>query len=336
MNKFYLLAALCLLFGSQVAAGIIYVSPTGNGNGASWQEAANFKQALASALADDEIWLTSGTYLPGNDRQATFLIPSGVKVFGSFIGTETARHQRNFQAAGETILSGNIGTSSQEDNVFTVVTFRNAAPATLLADLTIAHGYAMAMEYTDGVATCGAAIYNDGRGGISSPTLRNLRILNNRSRNGAGIYNDGRQRGQASPIIIGCTFQGNKADFKGGALYNNGTRGQSSPRVQKCNFVNNTANNGGAIINFGKAGTSSPLIAECTFTRNTAITAGCAIFNVIQENGQADPILQDVRFQDNSCKLGGDVSSNVNNAPVAQQNDNSNGFRERTVAANNK
>jgi parallel beta-helix repeat protein len=79
-----------------------FVSATGldTNDGTSWGQA---KRTVASALlqagGDDEVWVANGTYAE------RISIPAGVSLFGGFVGTETAREQRN-RVANPTILDG--------------------------------------------------------------------------------------------------------------------------------------------------------------------------------------------------------------------------------------
>ena len=69
-------------------------------DGLSWAEAMTLQAALTASMADDQIWIVAGTYTPGTvldadaptnaEREATFTIPAGVKLYGGFAGTEAA------------------------------------------------------------------------------------------------------------------------------------------------------------------------------------------------------------------------------------------------------
>ena len=93
---------------------IIYVdADAGDGEetGASWNDAyTDLQDALAVAGASDQIWVAEGTYVPTSteDRAISFVINNGVKVYGGFVGNETAVWQRDIDE-NKTILSGNIG-----------------------------------------------------------------------------------------------------------------------------------------------------------------------------------------------------------------------------------
>src|SRR5215831_3109567 len=87
-------AALLALAGS-ASATTIYVNhaAAGTGSGASWTNAfTSLQQALAIANTGDQIWVAQGTYRPaaaGGDRALSFLLKTGVAIYGGFVGSET-------------------------------------------------------------------------------------------------------------------------------------------------------------------------------------------------------------------------------------------------------
>jgi hypothetical protein len=64
--------------------------------------------ALNIATVGDQVWVKAGTYLPthapfantapAGNRDKTFMLKNGVKVYGEFSGNETLFTQRNWQA----------------------------------------------------------------------------------------------------------------------------------------------------------------------------------------------------------------------------------------------
>ena len=82
-----------LIYGAPaLAQRVVYVdaSATGVGNGTSWADAyRQVFQALAAAVAGDEIWVAEGVYKPttGTSREATLQLLSGVALYGGFAGT---------------------------------------------------------------------------------------------------------------------------------------------------------------------------------------------------------------------------------------------------------
>jgi secreted trypsin-like serine protease len=74
------------------AAGTIYVTPNGTGDGSSWGSATNLQDALAVAQYGNEIWMAAGVYypdkyldpVPADPREATFSLATGVPIYGGF------------------------------------------------------------------------------------------------------------------------------------------------------------------------------------------------------------------------------------------------------------
>ena len=133
------------------AAGIIYVdddAPAG-GNGQSWATAFKFLQdALAVAQLGDEIRVAGGVHRADQDANnpvgtgdpsATFLIPSGVGIYGRYAGLSDPDHPdaRDIQ----TYASHMSGLHLNYPNSYIVVTATTTTPGTRLDGLTIRDGY---------------------------------------------------------------------------------------------------------------------------------------------------------------------------------------------------
>ncbi len=172
-----LMSLLFLLFSARPSqAAVIYVTQEGAGlrNGSSWSNAcgeAEFKTALDNAEAGSEIefWVAKGTYRPSfsagpdtpADREASFVLKSGMTLYGGFAGGETNVRQRDYRK-NVTVLTGDLkGDDSANpdgvtetaagivgENSYTVVTsFGAAAPNTGILDgFTITGGSA---DWTD-------------------------------------------------------------------------------------------------------------------------------------------------------------------------------------------
>jgi hypothetical protein len=168
------------------AAGIRYATPAGTGDCSSWENACTLQTALTDAVSGNEIWVAAGTHKPttGADRSATFQLKEGVAIYGGFVGTESARDQRD-PAVNLTILSGDLngddlGFTNNIENVYHVVM---GATGATLDGFTITAGNANGSS----PANRGGGMYNQ----ASSPTLTNITFsVNSAILGGGGMYND--------------------------------------------------------------------------------------------------------------------------------------------------
>ncbi len=246
------------------------VSATGAGSGYSWSNAfTNLHPALALARPGDQIWVAAGSYHvsdPGGSQADTYTIPSGVKVYGGFTGTETLLAQRD-PVLNQTALSADINrddvTTGNFDinslNNWNIVTMNGADANTRLDgfDLQTGHLYGATgtRRYGAGVnltasspviancsfsfcvATKGGAIYSDtGDATIESCTFTS-NWASDYSSNAAAIYND-----SGDMVILDSVFSGNRSESRGGstrggAIYN----GAGNLIIERCRFVGNTA-----------------------------------------------------------------------------------------------
>ena len=289
--------------------GVYHVKTAASGTGdcADWANACTLQNALGTALSGEEIWAAAGKYLPtsGTDRAQTFHLANGVALYGGFVGTETARAQRN-PALNLTSLSGDIGTPGDaSDNSYHVVT--GAAAATL-------NGFTVTAGNANGSGTqaSGGGMYNYG----SAPTLADVTFSANSATYGGGMYNDG-----SNPALANVSFNSNMATSNGGGMYNYG----SSPTLAEITFNGNSATNfGGGIFNYSSSpaltnvtfggnsttygagmyngGSSSPTLMNITFSSNTASSYGGGIYDT-----SSNPTLTNVTFNSNSAIFGGGI-----------------------------
>ncbi len=287
---------------------IYYVdrNATGSAIGDSWANAfLTVQDALAVAVDGDQIWVAQGIYYSDeggvqsdNDISASFVIASGVRIYGGFVGTETMLTQRNWRQY-VTVLSGDLEQDDLTDsdgvtvdanglrgsNSYHVVYLDGtAATGVAVTVSTVVDGFVITGGQAAGEAEAemaGGGLFCNGFGGDCSPTLTNLIFSGNAtSGNGGALYNDGRDGGNSSPHLTNVSFRGNLASF-GGALYNyGGTNGNSSPTLINVVFSGNRAEVwGGALLNQGEnGGNGSPTLINVTFSGNAA-TAGGAIYN---------------------------------------------------------
>ncbi|MEI6915347.1 MAG: right-handed parallel beta-helix repeat-containing protein, partial [Armatimonadota bacterium] len=264
-----------------VSARIIRVNPKGysvfDGPGDHWYNAYyTIGEALAVALPGDELWLRGMVFTEN------ITIPSGVAVYGGFIGTETALSQRpTFPRPSPddnaTVIDG-VGTAHTS-----IVTFPSGATSSTRLD--------------------GVTLRSAGYGGVYVETLGNPIIINNtlsncRSYRGGGIY----IKSGATPLITSNTISGCSAT-RGGGIYVENSLPTITGNILRDNRASCSSGDGdlegsGGGIYVWSSTSGTPLIARNTISGNTAYHKGggimCAYSNVlisgnmIYNNGAAD------------------------------------------------
>jgi len=273
-------------------ANIIRVKHGGTGEGSSWSNPmGDLQQAIKMARSGDEIWVAAGKYLPTNsdDRTISFVITDGVALYGGFAGYEESVHARDWKA-NVTILSGEIGTSSIDDNSYSVVSTENVSEATVVDGFIITGGAANGLNAKGEIGRCGGGWYNRATRGASNPTITNCVFENNFARDGAGFYNVA-QGGTASPNIRNCRFSLNKSVLDGGAIYND----NASVFIEDCVFEKNEATYGAAIYNKGSKGGEKTVVSNSSFSGNLCYIKCKDIYNA-----EDAPIVRNCRFDANS------------------------------------
>lgn len=272
-------------------------------NGISWASAyGNLQTALTASSAGVAIWVAQGTYktTPTTTRTIYFNIPSDVKVYGGFLGTETMLSQRNFRT-NVTILSGEIGNvNTTADNSYHVVNMDASSANTVLDGFTVTGGYANfdpnkvvsapAPPSTSTIETGGGIVVQN----AGMPTIVNCSIVKNAAVMGGGIYG-----GDASmPKIIACKVIANQATFGAGIYFQGSSHGN----------VTNTLLSGnrgmGAVYN----NSSNPVISNCTFGGNGGYNGG--IFNT-----NSQPIVKNTIIWGNATPLN-DTQSIITNSDI--------------------
>ena len=235
-----LLSAL-LLFAvlSLQAQQRIYVSPGGTGNGTSWASTTNLGSALGQAAAGDELWLLGYRQITDPSQlyvapSGGWMIPSGVKVYGGFAGTETTVNQRAdlgkaYQMTYRSVLSGDISGDDEIDPV-NIIFNENARRADNAQHVLVMNAFRDTGDNS-----------NDN----SYPT-----------------------------VVDGLTIVGGHADDAGGGIYVQGGTDCVPYSIDRCYFINNYAPKGGAVYvndNVTETATKST-INQCIFYNNVAGT----------------------------------------------------------------
>ncbi|MCP1381972.1 right-handed parallel beta-helix repeat-containing protein [Runella salmonicolor] len=279
---------LLISFITPTYALIRYVKPiaSGTGDGSSWANASGNLQAMIDIAipAQDEVWVAAGKYFPTSipsgcttcgtasltNRNNTFLLKSGLRIYGGFAGTETARANRNSHL-NESILSGDIGTKYEtNDNVYHVVTAIDCNNSTVLERFTIEAGNA---NGSTSVTVAGRTYYRSWGGGVlcvySPIRIALCAIVDNQATDGGGILNTA-----CNPYITNSVFANNTATAGGGGIYNHEG---SAADIRNCTIIQNTANvAGGAMYNYN----SIPYIINVIVWYNTSPS-----FSGIANNG---------------------------------------------------
>ncbi len=246
------------------------VNAAGVCDGNSWATALpDLQFALRGAAlhgGNVEVWVRKGIYYPtgGTDRTVSFKVPTNLRLYGGFAGTEATLAERTAARVNVTYLSGNIGnTGSSADNSFTVVDAKNTTFSTLVDGFFITSGNASGTGGNDGR---GAGIRMDG--GLA--VFRTCNIINNMATvAGAGAHSQG-----GAPTFVDCVFFNNDCtNGEGGAIYNNNVG--SLLDVWNCQFLGNRSGGpGGAILCAG----APSRVVNCLFSGNYSLTGGGAIY----------------------------------------------------------
>ncbi|MCU4154617.1 T9SS type A sorting domain-containing protein [Carboxylicivirga sp. A043] len=185
-----------------------FVKVGATGDGSSWANAfGDIHQALNVAVDGDEIWVAEGTYLPSStgDREVSFNVATGVKLYGGFKGNEASLDERN-ALVNKTILSGNIGDVAKKQDNSKHVMVINARGSIILDGFIIQDGFAGDWR-GDGSMGAGLMVNN------GSQIISNVLFKNNEADEdgGAIVLNN------SETVIANCIFKNNSAD-DGGAI----------------------------------------------------------------------------------------------------------------------
>jgi len=272
-----------------------------SGDGTTWATAfKTLQEALTAANSCPsvaEIWVAKGTYYPTADatgnlsptdaRAKTFVMKSGVSIYGGFVGNEASDYDlslRNF-VTNETTLSGDL---DQDDGA----------------------------NFANNGGNAYHVIYNNGNQLHNNTILDGFTVKGGNANSGfpnslgGGMFNYG-----SSPTVSNCWFTGNTASIGGGlsAYYNAAWLGltpQDNIKISKCTFSNNTASNsGGGMHTFQ----NQAIIENTTFSKNSANYGGG--LSVADCAGGA--ILSNVVFSENTAgSIGGGIGSYGSNVTV--------------------
>lgn len=307
--------SVCVL-GSARAGESLYVdadAPSG-GDGLSWTAPYCWLQDALSAAADSggqvsEIRVGGGRYaadLGANqtvgDRDATFMLLSGVSIRGGFAGFDSDNPDARDPLLYRSVLSGDLNGDDEPnwknhaENSRHILTAVNVDHSAVLDGFTIRAGYASYPEYVAGALLISTA----------SPVILDCNFEENLAHSGGAIAVLG-----GSPEFEGCLLLGNYAwDGRGGAIY---VDTESGIRVRRSTFVANSSygaggvGDGGAIFN--SLDTTTAFI-DCVFRQNScaARMLNFAFGGAIANLGSG-MVVQNCMFLANSSQAGGAIWS---------------------------
>ncbi|MDR2836047.1 MAG: hypothetical protein LBV69_07645 [Bacteroidales bacterium] len=310
---------------------IRYVSTNGTttslnaSDATTWESSCNDLQAVINiSQSGDEIWVKYGTYKPTHssnnwtevlptivnsnlsDKENSFVLKSGIKIFGGFLGTENNLSERILNENFSSTLSGDIDNdNSLNNNSYHVVISVWNNSATTLDGFTITGGNASSSA---SLSVNGESIYKNSGAGIttnnSSSIFSNITIHNNYASNsGGGISNST----NSNITLINSIISGNYAS-SGGGIFNN----SSSPEIINVTITGNlaTITNGGGMQNVS---TSNPNIYN-------SIIWGNFLPNINNISGSVPNYFNSlIRGIDLTSYLGLD-GTNINNEPQFYEN----------------
>ena len=266
----------------------------GQNNGQSWTDAfTSLHDALALAVAGDEVWVAQGIYRPSatNDRAARFQLLSGVRIYGGFAGTELDPSERTIDQHAS-MLDGDIGLSGDSsDNSYNLLYLYRPDSLTLVDGFTFRYALADDPAAAAGEpGASGAALYIMAYDGDAYPTIRHCVFEHNASfRHGGAVYVEGGGSGSVAPIFENCRFNANRAiQGHGGAIYRNGGSWVDQKEdIKSCIFEENLAYlQGGAIYFADSPRTDTFDITQTLFKHNgiddpfywSGLISGSAVF----------------------------------------------------------
>jgi hypothetical protein len=290
------------------------------------------------------VWVMAGVHKPTttSDRAISFVMKSGVEVYGGFAGSEAALDQRDW-TSHVTILSGDIDSNDiNEDGNFIAesvddlrnnnsyhVVFANEVDAAAVLD-----GFVITAGSADGATEfkydSGGGMYNlkshpqlknltfSGNlatlagGGLrnwdGSPTLNQVIFYHNKANYGGGMYNV-RIEAASYPTLTQVSFVGNWSNVWGGGMLND----DNSPSLTNVVFSGNHSElNGGGLLNYNH---SSPVLTNATFSANSASFSGGAMMNDVWSH----PILKNSILWGNSANAGSQIYNGTHynfNTPI--------------------
>jgi hypothetical protein len=249
----------------------------GSNNGSSWANAfLNLLSALPANTCNDlfDVYVAKNSvaYRPSFnfDVNASFIIPSGMSIYGGFAGTEKSINQRNralIQTTNETTLSGDLNSNdilsdfnqNRSDNSRTVVNM--FSKSNIIID-----GFSIRGGFGGGYG-----------GGVFANSSQNIRISHCKIFDNSSIFGGGIGASGANNLLITNTYLlGNRAIGTGHAIYFDSNNGTKNMKLNNCIVSGHTGN---AIEATGGENPQTFGIINHSYTNCTFANNGTAIRN---------------------------------------------------------
>lgn len=272
--------------------GIIYVSPDGQGNGTSWDQATKYLEytTFLSNGGNTQVWVKKGVYYGDNsDPDNAFSITANNRIYGGFNGDEAPDFDLSLRdlVNNATILDGQ-GTK----RVLNQEILLNTSNRAVWDGFTLRNGHAGAGAgaYINGFVTLinctfqdnsangvGGGVYVNASSANHQVNIEQCRFMGNTASMGAAICDrDGIN-------LTNCTLTGNTASTKGGGIY---VYNNAQPIIKGCVIANNTAEEGGGIYARGYS-----QMYNCDIVMNEANVRYGGAFNEDHRNRYVNCIL---------------------------------------------
>jgi len=273
ISTLFLLLVSCYLNAQTI---FVKANASGSNNGSSWANAyTSLDVALGAAVPGQAIWVAAGTYKPSAPApDNSFLLQSGVKLYGGFAGTETQLSQRNLTLNVTTLsgdiagddLAGNFDLNRTDNALHILIAFFNTSQAAAVVD-----GFIFRGGHTL-IGDVNPILSREGGGILAGTklTVRNCSFIHNFGELGAGLAAIG--VGSDGILVDNCLFEANKATEQGVLLLLQTPTGE----VNNCIFRKNLTNRGALY----PSETTAIVIDSCLFeSNNGAANFGAAMFS---------------------------------------------------------
>ncbi|QBR13282.1 BACON domain-containing protein [Sphingobacterium sp. CZ-2] len=170
---------------------VFFVSPTGTGDGSSWESPSTFHAAMEKATTGSTIYMMEGTYMPAKtirngesaeESDKTFEINKNISVIGGFSKDASIGAKPN-AAMYKTILDGRFASGKQAFHTVTVTAAKESGSQVYIEGLVITGGNAT--DRSTNISINGLNFSRGQGGGMaiggSQVHLKNVEIIENKA-----------------------------------------------------------------------------------------------------------------------------------------------------------